>query len=151
MSSLKEVWVSKASASQRAGRAGRVRAGTCWRLYTKDFHDGRMAKHALPEMLRTSLEELVLSILLLELGQPADFLAKGGPSLSCTWAPLIIIYMADPMAKVTIRPSHAMRPACLRHSPISLYTISSSHHSCPLTTHGLLPLIRYIIIIIIIY
>lgn len=88
--------MSKASASQRAGRAGRVRAGTCWRLYTKDFHDGRMAKHALPEMLRTSLEELVLSILLLELGQPADFLAKGGPSLP--------VYMAKVMTRFSHEP-----------------------------------------------
>lgn len=89
--------MSKASASQRAGRAGRVRAGTCWRLYTQDFHDGRMAKHALPEMLRTSLEELVLSILLLELGQPADFLAKGGPSLSWTWALLAFRHPSPPL------------------------------------------------------
>lgn len=35
MSVLEEVFVSKASAKQRQGRAGRVRDGFCFRLYTK--------------------------------------------------------------------------------------------------------------------
>lgn len=35
MSSLVETFVSKASALQRQGRAGRVRSGFCFRLYPK--------------------------------------------------------------------------------------------------------------------
>ena len=35
MSVLEEVFISKASAKQRQGRAGRVRDGFCFRLYTK--------------------------------------------------------------------------------------------------------------------
>lgn len=46
MSSLVETFVSKASALQRQGRAGRVRNGFCFRLYPKyrfgDYcHSGR--------------------------------------------------------------------------------------------------------------
>lgn len=35
MSMLVEDWVSRASAMQRKGRAGRVRAGRCYCLYTR--------------------------------------------------------------------------------------------------------------------
>lgn len=55
MSSLVAVWTSKAAAAQRAGRAGRVRAGDCFRLYTQEFFDTMMPEFTLPEMLRTPL------------------------------------------------------------------------------------------------
>jgi HrpA-like RNA helicase len=35
MSSLAETWISQAAASQRTGRAGRVRHGYCFRLYSR--------------------------------------------------------------------------------------------------------------------
>ncbi|CAN0206344.1 unnamed protein product, partial [Hapterophycus canaliculatus] len=62
MSCLVEVWISKASGSQRAGRAGRVRPGKCWRLYPEVFHQNYMPPYTLAEMLRTPLEELVLQV-----------------------------------------------------------------------------------------
>ena len=43
--------VSKASATQRAGRAGRTRAGHCVRLYTRADHEGR-PDHDAPEIRR---------------------------------------------------------------------------------------------------
>ena len=52
----------QASGSQRAGRAGRVRPGKCWRLYPEAFRDSFMPPHTLAEMLRTPLEELVLQV-----------------------------------------------------------------------------------------
>ena len=61
MACLLPAWISKASARQRRGRAGRVRPGACVRLYTRAAH-ARMADHAVPEMLRTPLEELVLAV-----------------------------------------------------------------------------------------
>ena len=36
LSSLKEIYVAKANAEQRAGRAGRVRPGFCFCLYTSE-------------------------------------------------------------------------------------------------------------------
>lgn len=76
MSSLREVWVSKAAASQRAGRAGRVRPGTCFRLVPEDHYQRVLLDYTLPEIRRTTLEDLVLRVLMLELGQPKDFLGR---------------------------------------------------------------------------
>lgn len=78
LSKLTEVFVSRSSARQRAGRAGRVRPGYCWRLYSSAFlYDSKLvADFPLPEICRVPLEEVVLRILLLRLGQPESFLAR---------------------------------------------------------------------------
>ena len=76
MPTLEECWVSKASARQRRGRAGRVKPGFCWHLYSSHTHDNVLDDYQLPEMLRVGLEDLILQILLLDLGSPAAFLAK---------------------------------------------------------------------------
>lgn len=68
-------WISKASAHQRRGRAGRVQPGVCYRLYPKLIHDG-MAQYQLPEILRTPLQELCLHIKSLQFGAIESFLAK---------------------------------------------------------------------------
>lgn len=53
--------ISRASAAQRAGRAGRTRAGTCIRLYTKGDHDAR-PEHDAPEIARADLADVVLEL-----------------------------------------------------------------------------------------
>ncbi|XP_022151382.1 DExH-box ATP-dependent RNA helicase DExH1 isoform X3 [Momordica charantia] len=68
-------WVSKASAHQRRGRAGRVQPGVCYRLYPKIIHDA-MLQYQLPEILRTPLQELCLHIKSLQLGTVGSFLAQ---------------------------------------------------------------------------
>ncbi|WRX23403.1 Helicase [Theobroma cacao] len=68
-------WISKASAHQRRGRAGRVQPGVCYRLYPKLIHDA-MLDYQLPEILRTPLQELCLHIKSLQLGTVGSFLAK---------------------------------------------------------------------------
>ncbi len=51
--------ISQASATQRAGRAGRLAAGRALRLYTRADHDARAA-HDLPEVRRLDLAEAAL-------------------------------------------------------------------------------------------
>ncbi|KDO33210.1 hypothetical protein SPRG_02022 [Saprolegnia parasitica CBS 223.65] len=66
-SSLKEGWISQAAADQRKGRAGRVRPGICYRLFsTSKFQ--KMPAQPTPEIHRVSLEPLCLQIQALELG-----------------------------------------------------------------------------------
>ena len=58
-SSLIEAPISKASANQRKGRAGRTREGSCYRLYSrKDFENRPL--YTTEEIYRTDLSEVVL-------------------------------------------------------------------------------------------
>ncbi|XP_076875887.1 ATP-dependent RNA helicase DHX29 [Brachyhypopomus gauderio] len=75
MSSLVETFVSKASALQRQGRAGRVRNGFCFRLYPKSKFIS-FNEYSKPEILRVPLEELCLHIMKCEYGSPEDFLSR---------------------------------------------------------------------------
>ncbi|GFO08324.1 hypothetical protein PoB_003482900, partial [Plakobranchus ocellatus] len=73
MSALEEVFISRANCQQRAGRAGRVRPGFCFRLYTQvQFRDFKA--FGMPELLRVPLEELCLNIMKCEYGHPHQFL-----------------------------------------------------------------------------
>ncbi|KAH7284656.1 hypothetical protein KP509_34G065000 [Ceratopteris richardii] len=54
--------ISKASARQRAGRAGRVRPGKCFRLYTEDAYTELMSDDTVPEIQRSSLTSTVLQL-----------------------------------------------------------------------------------------
>ncbi|CAK0849769.1 unnamed protein product, partial [Prorocentrum cordatum] len=79
MSVFSTVWVSQAAARQRAGRASRTRPGVCWRLYEADFLEARLPAHTLCEMRRTCLEDLVLQLRLLELGDRAGEFLQQAP------------------------------------------------------------------------
>jgi len=77
MQLLLEQWVSRASARQRKGRAGRVQAGRCFKMYTRHVHDTVFNEHTLPEIVRVPLEGLCLQIQLQRMsGGIAGFLSK---------------------------------------------------------------------------
>lgn len=61
LSRLKEFSISKASAEQRKGRAGRTGPGICYRLYTEKEYDSFEAYSA-PEIHRVPLESLLLQM-----------------------------------------------------------------------------------------
>jgi len=73
---LEECWVSRASAKQRRGRAGRVRPGIAYHLFSSHTNDNDLKEYQLPEMLRVGIEDLVLQILILDLGEPTSFLKR---------------------------------------------------------------------------
>ena len=92
MMTLVECWVSRASAKQRRGRAGRVRPGVAFHLFSSLTNDDTMSAYTLPEMLRVRLDDLVMQILLLDLGEPRVFLNKA----------------VDPPSEVAVRNSLTM-------------------------------------------
>ncbi|KAF8660647.1 hypothetical protein HU200_057557 [Digitaria exilis] len=67
-------WISKASARQRRGRAGRVQPGECYHLYPRCVYDA-FADYQLPELLRTPLNSLCLQIKSLQVGSIGEFLS----------------------------------------------------------------------------
>ncbi|KAJ3992073.1 P-loop containing nucleoside triphosphate hydrolase protein [Lentinula boryana] len=54
--------ISKASAQQRAGRAGRTRPGKCFRLYTEKDFMSELEEQTHPEILRSNLANAVLEL-----------------------------------------------------------------------------------------
>ena len=90
INTLQEVFIARSSGKQRAGRAGRVAEGTCWRLFAETFFNNQtisgkpasghgselVAEYSLPEIQRIALEEVILQVLYLRLGRPEVFLLK---------------------------------------------------------------------------
>jgi len=64
--------ISRASASQRAGRCGRVADGICIRLYSQEDFEAR-PEFTDPEILRTNLASVILQMTSLGLGDIARF------------------------------------------------------------------------------
>lgn len=54
--------ISKASAQQRAGRAGRTQPGKCFRLYTEGAFKKELIEQSYPEVLRSNLASTVLEL-----------------------------------------------------------------------------------------
>ena len=58
---LETVMASQASATQRAGRAGRTQAGVCYRLWSEEGH-GRRAARWQPELFRADLSPVLVEL-----------------------------------------------------------------------------------------
>ncbi len=71
MSRLETVPVSKASADQRRGRAGRTDSGTCYRIWSAHVHKG-LVPYTRPEILSEDLAPLVLELALWGVTDPNE-------------------------------------------------------------------------------
>jgi ATP-dependent helicase HrpB len=61
LSRLETVKISKDSADQRAGRAGRLSPGICYRMWSKSIHES-LSDHRSPEILEADLAPLLLDM-----------------------------------------------------------------------------------------
>ncbi|KAK7794474.1 hypothetical protein R5R35_004698 [Gryllus longicercus] len=62
VSAFMVTWTSKASANQRAGRAGRTGPGHCYRLYSSAMFNDQFEEYSIPEMQRKPVDDLVLQM-----------------------------------------------------------------------------------------
>ena len=65
--------ISKASSKQRAGRAGRTRPGKCFRLYTEAAFGKELKESTYPEILRSNLSSVVLTLKKLKIDDIVHF------------------------------------------------------------------------------
>lgn len=75
MNTLNETWISKASVSQRRGRAGRTREGICFHLYPRSVFE-TFQDYTEPEIRRCSLEAMCLQTIGFGISRPDKFLAS---------------------------------------------------------------------------
>jgi len=79
ISSLNVQWVTRSSAEQRKGRAGRTDCGKCYRLYMQNDFE-QMREQSVPEILRIHLGQAMLKLMMLGISDPMDFDFVESPS-----------------------------------------------------------------------
>lgn len=93
MESLLVTAISKASAQQRAGRAGRTKPGKCFRLYTEKAYKQEMQDNTYPEILRSNLGSVVLQLKKLGIDDLVHFDFMDPPGMSSMFVTISVIYV----------------------------------------------------------
>ncbi|CAO2186162.1 unnamed protein product [Urochloa humidicola] len=97
--------ISKASARQRAGRAGRVRPGKCFRLYTEECYLNEMQSEGIPEMQRSNLVSCIIQLKALGIDNILGFDWPASPSPEAMIRALEVLFslgILDEDAKLTV-------------------------------------------------
>ncbi|KAI5657257.1 hypothetical protein M9H77_26050 [Catharanthus roseus] len=96
--------ISRASARQRAGRAGRIRPGKCYRLYTEEYFLNEMSAEGVPEIQRSNLVSSVIQLKALGIDNILGFDWPASPSPEALIRALEVLYSLgaiDDDAKLT--------------------------------------------------
>ncbi|KAK6264658.1 hypothetical protein QUC31_012851 [Theobroma cacao] len=84
--------ISKASARQRAGRAGRLRPGKCYRLYSEEYFVNEMSAQGIPEIQRSNLVSCVIQLKALGIDNILGFDWPASPSPESMIRALEVLY-----------------------------------------------------------
>ncbi|KAI4312226.1 hypothetical protein MLD38_037063 [Melastoma candidum] len=87
--------ISQASARQRAGRAGRVRPGKCYRLYTEEYFLKEMSAQGIPEIQRSNLVSCIIQLKALGIDNILGFDWPASPSPESMIRALEILYSLE--------------------------------------------------------
>ena len=128
-------WISKASASQRAGRAGRTGPGHCYRLYSSAVYERDFEEHSEPEILRMPVEGVVLQLKSMDLQHVVNFPFPTPPDRqSLAKAEKLLSYLGaiSPEGKITdVGRELSNYPLSPRFS--KMLTIGHQHNCMPYT------------------
>ncbi|XP_044763597.1 probable ATP-dependent RNA helicase kurz [Coccinella septempunctata] len=81
VSTFRICWTSKASADQRAGRAGRTGPGHCYRLYSSAVYNDTFVNFEEPEIRRAPLDDLILRMRSMKITSILNFPFPTAPDL----------------------------------------------------------------------
>ncbi|CAG9854793.1 unnamed protein product [Phyllotreta striolata] len=74
-------WTSKASANQRAGRAGRLGPGHCYRLYSSAVFNDEFQDYSIPEIRQKPVDDLYLQMKCMNIDKIVNFPFPTAPDL----------------------------------------------------------------------
>ena len=135
MESLTVQDISKAQAAQRMGRAGRVSAGICFRLYTEDAFDS-MAETAVPEISRVNLAQVILMLKGMGVFDPLQFDYLTKPSAASIRRACQNLFALGALTENMELSSHGKKMARLPVDPIYAHLLlQSPKYGC---THEML-------------
>ncbi|KAG0022313.1 ATPdependent RNA helicase [Podila clonocystis] len=100
METLTTTAISQASAHQRSGRAGRIKNGKAYRLYTEDSFQKNMRQISVPEIQRSNLAGLVLQLKALGIENVLRFDFMTSPPAELMSKALELLYSLGALDKI---------------------------------------------------
>lgn len=135
MNSLKTHVISENSADQRAGRAGRLMAGVCYRLWSIQQQQ-RLVKHSLAEILHSDLSTLVLELANWGVEQVDELQWLDCPPASAIEQAKLLLQQLNAINsedKITSHGSDMLRLGThprLAHMMLSAVKLEQAYHAC---------------------
>lgn len=143
MVKLEDCWASRAACKQRRGRAGRVQKGKCYKLFTRNLEDNTMQERPEPEIRRTPLEQLCLSVVGMGVQDASSFLSSTitPPETLAVEGALATLHRVGALEadELTALGKHmAMIPADLKLSKLMVYGALFGHLEACITIASIL-------------
>jgi len=135
MNRLNTQSISQDSAVQRSGRAGRLSAGVCYRLWAAE-QQPRLLKHASPEILHSDLSSLVLELANWGAPQVDELQWMDLPPISATEQARTLLQQLsaiDDSGKITAHGRDMLRLGThprLAHMMLAALKLDQTYHAC---------------------
>ncbi len=135
MNCLQTQFISLDSANQRAGRAGRLSAGHCYRLWTSQ-QQARLTKHSQAEILRSDLSALMLELANWGVKECSELAWIDLPPRSSVEQARTLLQQLsaiDKQGKITVHGKNMLRLGAsprLAHMMLSAVDIHQTYHAC---------------------